>query len=125
MAALERKDRLIILRGDIRSNRKDTLFLMATPPKLETILDGLDMNHRPLRHVVIAECGRISELGARNQNQGTPWLHANKHVVENLLLHRSVVLHGDPTDRYLPKEENVGRMDAFVAVGCNQMLLSR
>ncbi|MCB9641117.1 MAG: Trk system potassium transporter TrkA [Myxococcales bacterium] len=121
VAALEREERLIIPRGDIRINRGDTLFLVAQPQRLETILDSLGIVHRPLRHVAIAGGGRIGEFLARNlEEQGVSvrLLERDRvrcrQLAENL--HRSVILHGDPTDRHLLKEENVGKMDAFVAV---------
>ncbi len=121
VAAIEREDRLIIPRGDIRLSRQDTLFLVAPPKKLETILDGLGVSHRPLRHVVIAGGGRIGEFLAKNlEEQGISvrLLERDRARCRELAerLHRSVVLHGDPTDRHLLKEENIGRMDAFVAV---------
>lgn len=120
-AAIERHDTIIIPRGDDVLKFGDTLFLVVKPDKLQPILDYVGLERRELSHVAIAGGGHIGEFLAHHlEREGI-----SVRLIERSLdrcnqlaerLHRSLILHGDVTDRDFLKESNIAQMDAFVTV---------
>lgn len=120
-AAIERDERIIVPRGDNKLQLGDTVFLVAKPDKIQPVLDYVGIEGRELRHVAIAGGGYVgSFLAQRLEQQGISVrvIERSKEVAHDIAerLHRSIVLHGDVTDREFLFEENIGQLDAFVAV---------
>lgn len=120
-AAIERNERIIIPRGDNKLQDGDIVFLVAKPDKLQPMLDYVGVKGRELRHVAIAGGGHVGEfLAQKLEQQGISvrLVERSRDQAQILSerLHRSIVLHGDVTDKEFLYEENIGQLDAFVAV---------
>lgn len=121
VGAIQRGDTMLIPRGDFVIEPGDTLFLVARPDRLGAVLGGLGIEVRPLRNVAIAGGGRVGELLSgylEERGVSVRLIDPDRRRCEALAHkhHRVLVLHGDPTDRSLLREENIPQMDAFVAV---------
>jgi len=120
--ALQRQGRTIIPRGDTESREGDVLHAVTRPTFLARVVAATDLPTRPTRHVVVSGVTPVArQVAARLSAAGI----AAKLIVPDeergrqaaLALAGVLVLQGEPTDRGLLEQEEVGRADAFVAAG--------
>ncbi|MBK07464.1 MAG: Trk system potassium transporter TrkA [Deltaproteobacteria bacterium] len=119
--AIERNDSVIIPRGDNRLHEGDTLFVVTPPKNLQSLIESMGIPYKPVRHVAIYGGSRIGHfLASRLEKEGISVriIESDRDKCQAMAesLHRSVVLHGYATDRTLLREENIHKMDAFIAV---------
>jgi len=120
-AAIERDGAILIPKGNDQLQRGDTIFIVTTPDKLKPVFESLGLVKKPIRSVAIAGGGRVGEFLAEElEREGVTVriFDRDRQRCQELAesLNRTVVLHGDVTDRTLLEEENVGQIDAFIAV---------
>ncbi|MHB0776657.1 Trk system potassium transporter TrkA [Halomonas sp. WWR20] len=120
VAAIYRRDRPIIPRGDTVIEADDEVFFIAARKDIRTVMNELRKAERGYRRIVIAGGGNIGERLARTLEHD----HHVKLVEHNLdrcvalaeRLDRTVVLHGSATSKQLLQEENIEDCDVFCAV---------
>ncbi|MBF7144401.1 MULTISPECIES: Trk system potassium transporter TrkA [Pseudomonas] len=120
VAAIFRRDRPILPRGDTVIEADDEVFFIAAKADIRAVmgeLRGLDMNNK---RVVIAGGGHIGErladaIQGRYQVKIIEMNAARcRYLSENL--NSTVVLQGSASDRDLMVEENIADADIFVAL---------
>jgi len=120
VAAIYRKDRPIIPRGDTVIEADDEVFFLAARRDIRSVMSELRRLDRDFRRVMIAGGGNIGERLAEHLEHS----HQVKIIEHNLdrctqlseRLDRTVVLHGSATSKRLLEEENIEDCDIFCAL---------
>lgn len=121
IAAIIRKDRVIVPRGKDTIRPEDLVYFVCPSQSLEKTLGLLGIKLNPIQKVLIVGGGRIGSQLAKKLEQE----HFEIKLIESDLdrchslsreLDRTIVLHGDGSDQKLFMEENVGQMDAVISV---------
>jgi trk system potassium uptake protein TrkA len=121
IAAIIRKDRLIIPTGADRINAGDIIYFVCEKDELENIIQLFGNRVHPVKNILIIGGGKIGLSLAETLEK----LHYNTKVIEKDLhrgevlsahLNRTIVLQGDGTDPELLEQENIGSMDLVVAL---------
>jgi trk system potassium uptake protein TrkA len=120
VAAIYRRDRAILPKGNTVIEADDEVFFIAAREHINAVMAELRRVERPFRRVMIAGGGNI---GLRLARAIEPYfsvkvIEFNKARCESLAetLHQSVVLNMDATDRERLIEENIEQCDVFCAV---------
>ncbi len=120
VAAIYRRNRAIIPKGNTVIEADDEVFFIAAREHINAVMSELRRVERPFRRVMIAGGGNI---GLRLAQAIEPYysvkvLEYSQSRCESLAetLHHSVVLNMDATDRERLLEENVEQCDVFCAV---------
>ena len=120
VAAIYRRNRPIIPRGDTVIEADDEVFFIAARKDIRTVMGELRRVDRNFRRVVIAGGGHIGERLAETLEHS----HQVKIIEHSLArctdlserLDRTVVLHGSATSKRLLLEENIEDCDLFCAL---------
>ncbi|MGO2414220.1 MAG: Trk system potassium transporter TrkA, partial [Cobetia crustatorum] len=120
VAAIYRRNRPIIPRGDTVIEADDEVFFIAARKDIRTVMGELRRVDRNFRRVVIAGGGNIGERLAETLEH----THQVKIIEHSLArctdlsekLDRTVVLHGSATSKRLLLEENIEDCDIFCAL---------
>lgn len=120
VAAIYRRDRPIIPRGDTVIEADDEVFFIAARRDIRAVMGELRRVDRDFRRVVIAGGGNIGERLAEHLEHN----HQVKIIERNIerctllseRLDRTVVLHGSATNKRLLEEENIEDCDIFCAI---------
>jgi trk system potassium uptake protein TrkA len=120
VAAIYRRDRAIIPKGNTVIEVDDEVFFIAAREHINAVMAELRRVERPFKRVMIAGGGNI---GLRLARAIEPYfsvkvIEYSKARCESLaeMLNRSVVLNIDATDRERLLEENIEQCDVFCAV---------
>ncbi len=122
IAAIYRDNQVIIPRGKDKILEGDLVFLMGEPPTVSSLISTLKNKHASsLRRVMIFGGGDVGlNLAKVIEKMGvsTKIIEPNEERCQFLAaeLDKCMILKGDFTSLDLLEEENVGEMDAFVAV---------
>ena len=121
IAAIVRRQELIIPRGEHRLRAGDLVYFICEKERLKETVALFDRSTCLLRRVMIVGGGRIGErLGRLLEQQSihTKIIEADLDRCQELAerMNRCVVLHGDGSDQTLLMEENVGEADVVVAL---------
>jgi len=120
VAAIFRRGRPIIPKGDTVIEADDEVFFIAAREHIDTVMGELRKIERPFKRVMIAGGGNVGARLAQavETNYAVKLLEFSvpraKFLADQLT--RAVVLQGDATDRELLLEENIEQCDAFIAV---------
>ncbi|TDR53016.1 trk system potassium uptake protein TrkA [Halomonas ventosae] len=120
VAAIYRKDRPIIPRGDTVIEADDEVFFLAARRDIRAVMSELRRLDRDFRQVMIAGGGNIGERLAEHLEHS----HRVKIIEHDLerctqlseRLDRTVVLHGSATTKRLLEEESIEDCDIFCAL---------
>ena len=120
VAAIYRKENVIVPRGETRIKEGDTLFLVTLPSTVRKLLKRFGRQDEHTRRVLISGGGRVGECVARRLSSrgiGTKIIEGDRHRCEQLAdaLDKVVVLHGEGTDQRLLAEEGVRDVDMFIS----------
>jgi trk system potassium uptake protein TrkA len=120
VAAVYRKEDVIVPRGDTRIKAGDTLFIVTLPGNVRQLLKRLGKKDEHTKRVLVSGGGRMGECVARRLSSrgiGTKIIEGNRHRCEELAeaLDKVVVLHGEGTDQRLLAEEGVRDVDMFIS----------
>ena len=120
VAAIFRRNRPILPKGDTRIEAEDELFFIAAAGQINAVMAELRDQERALRRVTIAGGGEIGARLARaiDRRFSVKLVEQNPERCAELAesLQRTVVLNGDATNRELLLNENIEQCDAFCAV---------
>ncbi|HEX7034687.1 MAG TPA: Trk system potassium transporter TrkA [Pseudomonadales bacterium] len=120
VAAIYRRDRPIIPKGNTVIEADDEVFFIAAREHINTVMAELRRVERPYRRVMIAGGGNIGLRLARaiERRFSVKVLEYNRARCNDLaeFLTHSVVLNMDATDRERLLEENIEQCDVFCAV---------
>ncbi|MCM5704341.1 Trk system potassium transporter TrkA [Larsenimonas salina] len=120
VAAIYRRNRPIIPRGDTVIEADDEVFFIAARKDIRAVMGELRKLERQFRRVIIAGGGHIGERLAETLEHN----YQVKIIEQNLsrctalseALDRTVVLHGSATSKQLMVEENIEDCDIFCAL---------
>jgi len=120
VAAIFRRGRAIIPKGSTVIEADDEVFFVAAREHIDTVMGELRKAERPFKRIMIAGGGNIGLLLAQaiEDDYAVKLLESNVARAKDLAdqLSKTVVLHGDATDRDLMLEENIEHCDVFIAV---------
>jgi trk system potassium uptake protein len=120
VAAIFRKDRPIIPKGDTVIEADDEVFFLAARKDIRAVVSELQKLEKPYRRVLIAGGGNIgARLATAIENQyRVKLIERNPVRCKELseMLNRTVVLQGDASDQDLLVEERIDDVDVFCAV---------
>ncbi len=120
VAAIYRRNRPIIPRGDTIIEADDEVFFLAARRDIRAVMSELRKVERDFRRVVIAGGGNIGERLAEHLEHSHQ-VKIIEHSLERCTtlserLDRTVVLHGSATSKRLLEEENIEDCDIFCAL---------
>ncbi|WP_422823759.1 Trk system potassium transporter TrkA [Vreelandella venusta] len=120
VAAIYRRNRPIIPRGDTVIEADDEVFFLAARRDIRAVMSELRRVERDFRRVVIAGGGNIGERLAEHLEHSHQ-VKIIEHSIERCTalserLDRTVVLHGSATSKRLLEEENIEDCDIFCAL---------
>lgn len=119
-AAIFRRDRSIVPRGDTVIETGDEVFFVAGRENIRRVMSHLRRTEKPYRRLIIAGGGNIGYRLARNleRDYNVKIIEFNLERAQYLAesLDRAVVLNGQAADRELLLEENIDTTDVFIAV---------
>jgi len=121
VAAIVRKEELIIPSGKTRLEAGDLVYFVSKEDNLAYALKEFDKQAEDIRRVMIVGGGRLGLRLARlleEKDIHTKILEKNPERCEELadLLDRAVILNGDGADQTLLNEENIEEMDAVITL---------
>ena len=119
--SIKRDDKTIIPRGDTVFHSGDHIVFMTEPGGEEELLKLSGQNNGEIKNVMILGGGRVGKKVAEDlsaENINVKLVESNKHRAEVLAedLSDCLIIYGDGTNSELLEEENLGQMDAFIAV---------
>ena len=122
VAAIERKDKVIIPSGEDKILAGDLVYFVTLPGNLRVLRRATDYyDQDPARTVFIVGGGNIGLRLAKLLEENYYSVKLAERNEERCLyladvLNNTLVLRGDGTDKFFLKEENIGEMDAVVTV---------
>ena len=120
IAAIYRGGRAQTVNGQSVIEHGDDVFFIAGAGQVRTLLESLRPEKQDVRNIMIAGGGNIGlKVAEALQNHFQVKLiesSARRAQLVSERLGRVIVLHGDATNEELLIEENIERMDAFVAL---------
>ena len=120
VAAIFRRGRPIIPKGDTVIEADDEVFFIAAREHIDAVMGELRKVERPFKRVMIAGGGNVGARLAQavEDHYAVKLIEYSvpraKFLADQLI--KTVVLQGDATDRELLLEENIEQCDAFCAV---------
>jgi len=123
---IEKPDRTIIPKGSDKIEPGDIIYMPVKKWEVEDAVNLLEVSAKPAKKIMILGGGRIgyyiaSEMEMRSDLKVLETDPGRcKFLSRNL--RKTLVLHGDGADQKLLLDENIGKMDAFVAVSNNEEL---
>ncbi len=121
-----REDRTIIPSGRDVIHEGDIIYMPIRKGEVEDTIALLGVSAKPAKKIMLLGGGRVGYYIASTMEQkaDVKVIEKDKERCEYLIknLKKALVLHGDGADQQLLLEENIGEMDAFVAVSNNDEL---
>ncbi len=119
--AVERGDRIIIPNGSTVLQSGDRAYIIGDAPSISRFFRTLERITQRIRDVLILGGGRISEylannLLALNMDVKILELDSERCIALSEALPDALIVCGDGTDQVTLAEENLSRIDAFVAL---------
>lgn len=125
VGAISRNKKLIIPRGLDSIQQNDIVYFIYKTKNQKNLLQALNKNSSLLRSACIIGGGNIGVRLAKlfeNKDIQAKLIDINEERCNKLadLLEKTLVLHGDGTDKKLLEEEHINQVDAFIAVTNNE-----
>jgi len=123
---IEREDRTLIPSGEDAIKEGDIIYIPVKKEEVEDALAFLGVSLTPAKKIMLLGGGRTGYHIASSMEQKADVkiiekeAERCKYLSKNLK--KTLVLHGDGADQKLLLEENIGNIDAFVAVSNNDEL---
>ncbi len=117
---VERGDQVYIPDGRFRLQEKDVISLVAAPKHANEFFKKIGMTANRIRNVLIVGGGETSYYLTKmlqSMGMGVKIIERSKERCNELsaLLPKTLVIHGDGTERNLLQEEGLAQMHAFVS----------
>ena len=124
ISAIIREDEIIVPRGGDKVLPKDIVYFIAETEKLNNTIELFGKKITPLKSVLIVGGGRIGLRLAKlleNESINTKIVDSDLERCEELAkkTEKTVILHGDASEKNLFLEENVSEIDVVVATTDN------
>jgi trk system potassium uptake protein len=121
IAAIVRKNEVIVPRGDDRILSGDLVYFVSHTDQIRDTLNTFGITVKPIKSALIVGGGRIgARLATQMENEGitTRLIEASKTRCQELArqMDKTVILHGDGSDQKLLLAENLNRIDAVISV---------
>ena len=121
--AILRGHHTLIPRRYTRLKRNDHLYFLTEPNRLAPLLERVGKKHIKVNNVMILGGSALAKHTARalENKYNVSIVEQNKSTCKELTaeLHNSLVIHGDPGNFELLKEEGIEEMDVFIALTGN------
>jgi trk system potassium uptake protein TrkA len=121
--AILRGHHTLIPRRYTRLKRNDHLYFLTEPNRLAPLLERVGKKHIKVNNVMILGGSALATHTARalENKYNVSIVEQNKSTCKELTaeLHNSLVIHGDPGNFELLKEEGIEEMDVFIALTGN------
>jgi len=121
IGAVLRDDKVIIPKGDFQIKNDDIVYVLGNTSGLINFLKLCDVAQVKIRNVMVVGAGRIAyylsqmlnDMGIRSK-----LIEIDREKCEDFVsyLPDALIINGDGTDEEVLKSENIGEMDAFVAL---------
>lgn len=121
ICAIEHGREVIIPDGNTVLQENDKMYVIIPPSELHSLLSKIGIKAKPIRNVLIAGGSKIAYYLTKRLEES----HIRVKIIEkdfdncqrlSELLPRTLIIHGDATDRQLLLEEGIDDMDAFVSL---------
>lgn len=127
IGAIQRGDKVIIPSGNDTIKKNDKIFLPVKRENIDPVIENIGGTADPAKSVMIVGGGRIGHYVAKTLEERNITVKLIERDVERckfLLksLNKSIILHGDGSNRKLLEEENINNIDIFVAISNNEEL---
>ncbi len=127
IGAIQRGHKIIIPSGNDTLKKNDIIYLPVRMEELDLVCDSIGGISMLVKRVMILGGGRIGFYVAKTleeQNLSVKIIEKDTERCKFLLksLKKSVILHGDGSDKKLLEEENIQDMDVFAAISNNEEL---
>ena len=126
IAAIHRRHKLVIPRGDTVLQAGDLVYVAATTDEADQVRAFYGLSQEPARHITIAGGGEMGyhlarQLAADPRGFKVKLIEIDQKRCEYLSarLPSTMIIKGDGTDHDLLLDENTGEADAFIAVSTN------
>ncbi|MDA3806595.1 MAG: Trk system potassium transporter TrkA [Thiomicrorhabdus sp.] len=121
IVAIYRRNEVVMPTGDTIIQEGDEVFFLAEPKHISTIVAELrQKKEKPSRNIMIGGGGNIgfSLAQALESNHQVKLIDRNMEQARQVAetLDRTIIIHGDVSDKDLLLEENIDEIDLFVAV---------
>ncbi|MDH5631386.1 MAG: Trk system potassium transporter TrkA [Gammaproteobacteria bacterium] len=121
VAAIYRRDRAILPKGDTVIEADDEVFFIAAKKDIRTVMSELRKLDKPVKKVILAGGGNIGRrlaLSLEQKNFSTKLIDHNRVRVRDVAneLNHTIVLQGDAADEELLLQEGIEDTDAFCAL---------
>ncbi len=120
VAAIFRRGKAIIPKGDTVIEVDDEVFFIAATQNIRTVMGSLRELERPVKRIMIAGGGNIGTwlAMALEKKYLVKLIECDSVRTEEIseILNKTIVLQGDTADESLLREENIDETDIFCAV---------
>lgn len=121
ICAIERGRDVIIPDGNTVLRENDKMYVIISPSELHSLLAKIGIKAKPIKNVLIAGGSKIAYYLTKRLEEShirVKIIEKDFHNCQRLseLLPRTLIIHGDATDRQLLLEEGIDDMDAFVSL---------
>lgn len=120
VVAVERNDEVIVPNGEFIFQENDKIVITATPQNIHSLFKEMHTNYLNIKDVFIIGGSKISYYLAKSLTEA----NIKVKIIENDLnkceelsekLDKTLIIHGDGSDKNLLIEEGIENTDAFVA----------
>jgi trk system potassium uptake protein TrkA len=127
IGAIQRGEKVIIPAGNDTIKKNDKIFLPVKRENIDPVIENIGGTADPAKSVMIVGGGRIGHYVAKTleeRNLTVKLIEKDVSRCKFLLksLNKTVILHGDGSNRKLLEEENINDIDVFVAISNNEEL---
>jgi trk system potassium uptake protein TrkA len=121
VVAIFRKNSAIIPDGTTIIAADDEVFILATPKHIRTIISELRKLDKPYKHIMIAGGGSIGKRLAQRLEEARYHVKILERDTQRAAylaetLDKTIILEGDAADENLLIEENIDKVDVFLAL---------
>ena len=121
IGAIARDGKVIIPNGDMKILKDDRIFVVGQPARVFHFCVRIGIHTTKIRDVMIVGGGRVAYYLAKYLAEidvSTKIIERDRGRCQELaeLLPDTLIIHGDGSDDKVLRSENVGDMDAFIAV---------
>ncbi len=121
--AILRGHHTLIPRRYTRLKRNDHLYFLTEPDRLAPLLESVGKKHIKVANVMILGGSTLAKHTAKalENKYNVSIVEQDKSICKELTadLHNSLIIHGDPGNFELLKEEGIEEMDVFIALTGN------
>ncbi|MGN0437350.1 MAG: Trk system potassium transporter TrkA [Lachnospiraceae bacterium] len=121
ICAVERNDEVFIPDGNTILHRGDNMFVIVPPKEIHSLLTKIGIKAKPIKSVMIIGGGTIAYYLAKHLESTKVQVKIVEKDLKRCeklssLLSKTMIIHGDASNRELLLEEGIANTDAFVSL---------